>query len=204
MSDLLEPLVADGFYHIYNQSTGNELLFKDDKDYFEFLEKLKKYVLRVSDIYSYCLLPNHYHLLVRIKALKDLLVYFSEKTEFKKTIVVADVSLLLSRQFSDCFNAYAKYYNYTHARRGTLFRRAFRRKKVEGSDYMKTLICYVNRNAVDCDMVKFCSQWKHSSYNALISAKATLLQRDEVMEMFDDVENFKYCCSRPINLQMDM
>jgi hypothetical protein len=204
MAELLEPLVAEGIYHIYNQSTGDELLFTNDKDYFEFLTKLKKYVLCVGDIFSYCLLPNHYHLVERIKAAKDLLVYFAEKTEFKKTIAGKDLSLLLSRQFSDCFNSYAKYYNYTHARRWTLFRRAFRRKKVEGSDYLKTLICYVNRNAVDCDMVKLCSQWKHSSYNALLSVKATLLQRDEVIEMFDDVENFKYCCSRPINLQMDM
>lgn len=64
MAELLEPFVVDGVYHIYNQSMGNELLFTDDNDKFEFLAKLKKYVLCVGDSYSYCLLPNHYHLLV--------------------------------------------------------------------------------------------------------------------------------------------
>jgi putative transposase len=156
--EILESLSADSIFHIYDQSSGNELLFASDKDYLEFLFKLKKYISSVATVYSYCLMPNHYHLIVRINAEKDLTEYFNNKALLGKIVTAANLPKLLSRQFSDFFNAYAKYYNYVQNRKGTLFRRAFRKKQVKGIAYLKTLICYVSWNPVDASIAAHCSE----------------------------------------------
>jgi REP element-mobilizing transposase RayT len=194
MPEKLEPLLTDKIYHIYNHATGKENLFESDADYREFLEKIKKYILPVCDLFSYSLMPNHYHLVVRIKSQQKVEEVLLKKEMKKIKLSEEEISNKLSRLFSDLFNSYAKYYNYVHARRGTLFRRAFRRKPVEGDDYLKPLICYVQRNAVDAGFVTACGAWKYSSFNALTGNKQTLLARDQVIELFDSVDNFIYCC----------
>ena len=54
-------------YHIFNKAVGNELLFKTEKDYYFFLKKYERFILPYTEIYSYCLIPNHFHFLLRIK-----------------------------------------------------------------------------------------------------------------------------------------
>ncbi len=55
------------FYHIYNRGNNSELLFKEEANYIYFLKLIRKYILPVADIYTYCLLNNHFHILIRIK-----------------------------------------------------------------------------------------------------------------------------------------
>lgn len=51
------------FYHIYNRSIDRQLLFKSDANYSFFLKKFDQYLSSVLDVYAYCLLENHFHLL---------------------------------------------------------------------------------------------------------------------------------------------
>lgn len=80
MPEILEQPCPDGIFQIYNQSSGNELLVVDEKDYNKFLFKLKKYISHVCNVYSYILMPNHYHLVVRIKPENKLCNYYDTKT----------------------------------------------------------------------------------------------------------------------------
>jgi len=60
------------YYHIYNRGAGNQIISKDEFDYSIFLNKIKQTQSQFDrKIYSYCLLPNHYHL--QIKTEKDKL-----------------------------------------------------------------------------------------------------------------------------------
>jgi REP element-mobilizing transposase RayT len=63
----MEPLIPGYYYHIYNHAIGNEQVFREDKNYHFFLKKTKKYIVPVAEIYSYCLMPNHFHFLVKLK-----------------------------------------------------------------------------------------------------------------------------------------
>ncbi len=65
----LIPFEYGETYHVYNKSVGGVLLFKSSNDYFYFLKKLERYILPIADIYAYCLIPNHFHFLLKIKNL---------------------------------------------------------------------------------------------------------------------------------------
>ncbi len=63
----MHSLLPSAVYHIYNHANGADLLFKEPENYHFFLRRWKKYILPVADTYAYCLMPNHFHALVRFK-----------------------------------------------------------------------------------------------------------------------------------------
>lgn len=82
MSESHPPLEEGGYYHIYNRANGKDNLFRDDQDYLHFLQLYQKYILPVADTFAWVLMPNHFHLLVRIK---EGMVYEYSKEEFNGT-----------------------------------------------------------------------------------------------------------------------
>jgi len=72
-------LSTDSIYHIYIRANGNELLFKTKDYYHYFLQKYDSYISLIAETYCYCLMPNHFHFLVRIKRENDLTENFKDK-----------------------------------------------------------------------------------------------------------------------------
>ena len=101
----------DRFYHYFNRANGNENLFREEKNYQYFLQLLRKYIPPVADVYSYCLLPNHFHLVLKTKDEREL----PEEIRTGKR--------LIRHPFSNLFNSYAKSFNKTYNRRGSLFQK---------------------------------------------------------------------------------
>lgn len=64
----MEKLFPDTFYHIYNRGNNKEKIFYKDSNYIFFLQKFDSYLSPYLDLYSYCLLPNHFHLLIKTKS----------------------------------------------------------------------------------------------------------------------------------------
>ncbi len=62
-----EQLIPGEYYHIYNRGNNREDIFLEDKNYFYFLDLFKKYISPLADLYAYCLMKNHFHLLIKIK-----------------------------------------------------------------------------------------------------------------------------------------
>ena len=95
-------------YHIYSKAIGNELLFLSDENFKYFLKKVNEYCFEIFEILAYCLIPNHFHFLVRVKA------GISNEDVVKK--------------FSDFLISYSKAFNKANERNGVLFQRKFKRK----------------------------------------------------------------------------
>lgn len=68
----LAQLHADYYYHVYNRTNNKELLFRNDDNRILFLEKYKEYLQDYLHTYAYCLLDNHFHLLVRIRSMPEI------------------------------------------------------------------------------------------------------------------------------------
>ncbi len=167
-----ENLTSDRYYHIYNRGNNNENLFKENKNYIFFLNLMKKHLVEVTEILSYCLLKNHLHLLIKTK----------ENCDDQK----------ISQKFSNFFNSYSKSINKAYNRNGSLFQDRFSRKKIDTESYLRELIIYIHLNPTHHGFTNDFSTYSHSSFESLISTKKTLLARKFVLELFRDKENFKY------------
>ena len=59
-----EPLLPGQYYHIFNHAVGDENLFRQAANYLYFLERYGHYIFPIARTYAYCLMPNHFHILV--------------------------------------------------------------------------------------------------------------------------------------------
>ncbi|KFF06953.1 hypothetical protein B0A68_00075 [Flavobacterium reichenbachii] len=166
------------YYHIYNRGNNKENIFIEEKNYNYFLQKLKQYILPIADIYAYCLLKNHFHIVLRIKGKNEMPEKFKEKIHLP---------------FSNLFNSYSKSINKAYNRTGSLFQEHLQRNRIENEEYLKQLILYVHLNPVKHKYEKQFESYLHSSYRSYILDKSTSIDRDFILNLFENVENFKFC-----------
>ncbi len=164
----LEILERDKYYHIYNRGINGTSIFKSDKNKVFFLKKLKQHLHQKINVYAYCLLSNHFHLVCEI----------IEEPE------------IVSQSFSNFFNSYAKAFNKEQNRTGSLFDKHFKRIALDKEIYLKQLIIYIHLNPF-LHFKQDYSQYKFSSYSSILSTKRTNLPRKEILNLFDGIQNFK-------------
>ncbi|MFH1320776.1 MAG: hypothetical protein ABII90_09010 [Bacteroidota bacterium] len=109
------------------------------------------------------------------------------------------LSKKLSHQFGNLFNSYTKAFNKQNNRKGPLFYPNFKRKQITTERYLRKLIIYIHRNPIEHEFASKINEWRFSSYNTLVSNKPTMLKREQVIEWFDDLDNFKFCHQKPLD-----
>lgn len=67
MQDYKTKLKPEQYYHIYNRANGSEKMFVNDGNYFFFLQRYHYYISPIAETFAYCLMPNHFHFLVKMK-----------------------------------------------------------------------------------------------------------------------------------------
>ncbi|MEZ5046960.1 MAG: transposase [Chitinophagaceae bacterium] len=192
-------LQAEFIYHIYNHANGNENLFRIDENYRYFLEKYNFYISPIAYTYCYCLMPNHFHLLIKIKPVKDIIQNSTwEKFQLNKNIQRLEsmpkeelFAKFLSQQFSNLFNSYSKSYNKMYNRKGSLFIPRFKFKLIDNENYYTRIIHYIHANPIHHNFVTKIEDWKWSSYSSFFSAKKTQLNKKDVVDWFGNIEEFK-------------
>jgi len=176
-----EPLVHGVYYHVYNRGNGGENIFREARNYDYFLKQYARYVEPVADTYAYCLLKNHFHLLVRIKEEEEIdLTGFANRSGLKNP----------TQQFSNFFNSYAKSINIAYGRTGNLFQRPFGRIRVMTDAYFVGLIHYIHFNPQKHGFVSDFREYPYSSYRAILSTDATKIKREEVLTWFSGRDGF--------------
>ncbi len=190
-----EPILHGNYYHIYNRGNNGIDVFLQNENYYHFLNLYAKYIEPIAETYAWCLLKNHFHLLVRIKEKSEI-----NKDELSYSTIEKPKVIDPSRQFSHLFNAYTQAINKRHNRTGSLFETTFERKIVTSERYFQQLIFYIHNNPVHHGFVKQMSLYPWSSYDSILSNKPTKLKRKEVVELFGDKENFIYYHSQQQNL----
>lgn len=189
------PILYGNYYHIYNRGNNGIDVFFDNDSYYHFLRLYAKYIEPVVETYAWCLLKNHFHILVRVKDEAEINMNELSYTTTDKPKIINP-----SRQFSHLFNAYTQAINKRHSRTGCLFENVFERKLVSTERYFQQLVFYIHNNPVHHGFVKQMSLYPWSSYGTIISDKPTRLKREEVIEQFGDVENFVFFHNQQQNL----
>lgn len=149
-----------GIYHIMLRGINQQTIFEDVEDKSQFLYTLKKYK-EVSnyELYGYCLMDNHVHLLLR-------------ETEEPLSLSIKRIS-----------SSYVYWYNEKYNRCGHLFQERFKSEKVENSRYFLTALRYIHQNPLKAGIVKsiFDSDW--TSLNEYI-VKEKLVDTELALSQF--------------------
>ena len=180
------PLVAGGYYHVYNRGNNRQLIFFERENYLFFLRRVREYLIggeaddsfrgssdtkptrRFCTIIAYCLMPNHYHLLVS-----------PADDEFSRHMQRFSIS-------------YTKAINKRYKRVGALFQRKFQALPVNQNDYLIHLSRYLHLNPVAAALVDRAQDWEFSSYREFVCLReGTLPTPDIILTQFSSSDGYR-------------
>jgi putative transposase len=158
------------YYHLYNRGAHRVSIFCEADNYLFVLRKMKTYCRSLSLVpVAYCLLPNHYHLLIRQEGEQP-------------------AGLLPQR----VFNSYSKAYNQRYGHSGTLFEGSYRAVAVENEAHLLHLCRYIHANPVVHGMAADPAGWPYSNYLEWIGEReGTLVDRGFVRAHFRMPEDYR-------------
>lgn len=159
-----------GYYHIYNRGNNKDAIFLDNKDYSAFLNRIKMVLglpnvqnlsrIKIKSlpensisILSFCLMPNHFHFLI--------------KQNFSNSITNFMAKLC---------NSYAKYFNLKYQRIGNVWQDIFKAKPVTTDDYLLHLVKYIICNPENYQGYPYSSLYEllHPNEQMITDAKQLL------------------------------
>lgn len=91
----------DTVFHIYNHGNAEDLIFREDKNYSFFLKKYQKYIPPIADTFAYCLLPNHFHFMIKVESQNKLKQFYLKKYPNKDPQSFQNFTDLVSNQFKN-------------------------------------------------------------------------------------------------------
>ena len=129
-----------GIYHVMVRGINRQDIFHDEKDYVQYLEAMNRANhIGKFEIYGYCLMSNHVHLLLHEKEEKI--------SSFMKRIGIS----------------YAWWYNKKYDRAGHVFQDRYKSETVETDEYLLSVLRYIHKNPVKAKMVVKPEEYKWSS-----------------------------------------
>lgn len=178
------PLVNNEIYHVFNRGVAKLPIFEDKRDYHRLLETLYYYQFqgpkpqfsqlkrfkdlnfernkKIIEIICYCLMPNHYHLLIR-QLQENGISEFINKVS----------------------NSYTKYFNTRHTRVGPLLQGQFKAVRIENDEQLIHISRYIHLNPIVSFLVKDLKTYPWSSYSNHIGLyEDKLCSKELVSSMF--------------------
>ncbi|HLR76678.1 MAG TPA: transposase [Balneolaceae bacterium] len=142
----------DYWYHVYNRGNNRQKIFYGPENYLFFLKKIRTQLLPYTYIVTYCLMPNHFHFLLKIKD--------------TKMDVMASKQHPLAKKLGVVLGSYAQAINKQENRTGSLFQARTKSKNLSKGDRNYALTCfhYIHQNPVAANLVKNIEDWEFSSY----------------------------------------
>ncbi|MBI2040099.1 transposase [Candidatus Microgenomates bacterium] len=185
------PFINEEFYHLYNRGLEKKDIFTQNRDYSHFIKTFFYYQIqnpkpkfsvyrrtsifpvdpskKIVDIICYCLMPNHFHLL--IKQLKD-----GGITEFMRRFILS----------------YIKYRNLKYKHQGPLLNGPFRAVRIETDEQLIHVSRYIHLNPLVSKLVKNLNFYSWSSYRAYIGLEdSPALAKEEILSFFKSPEGYQ-------------
>ncbi len=140
--NLKRQLLPNGIYHAYNRGFEKREVFKDGADYLNYTELVRQEIIKNPGkviIYAYCLLPNHFHFLIKQSSKYDMPRFMQ--------VVTAE---------------YTRYFNHRYKRYGRLWENAYRAVLIKDHYQFVTVQNYIHRNP--SDITENIEKYPYSSY----------------------------------------
>jgi len=163
-------------YHIINQGNNKRKIFFKRDNYLYFITKIRTYICPYADIIAWCLMPNHFHLMVHVNS-TELIVNPNKRNE-KLRSINSSIAIML--------HSYTRAINRAENTSGSLFRastKSYCLDKIETIDHiwysengismlntdyltsyhLQTCFSYIHNNPIKAGLVKETRQWEYSS-----------------------------------------
>ena len=162
--------LAGHYYHIYNRGCNREDIFANPGNYLFLLRRAKSFLKNYQlSMVAYCLMPNHYHFLLRPEE---------------------DGSL--SPFIQRLFNSYTQAFNKQQHRSGTLFKGRVKSILVDTDEYALHLCRYIHLNSLKAKLVTSLSEWPYSNYLEWIGQRnGDLIDRAFAHEYFPNAKDYE-------------
>jgi putative transposase len=191
---VITPILGGNYYHIFNRGVNHQLIFFKQSNYIYFLKQLGKFIEPYVSILAYCLIPNHFHFVIKVKDEIIIPVENKGRPSLQKDgdlILNEDqIGKWVSSQFRRMFITYSMAINKQENRSGSLFDKNFKRHRIFENEYLKYAIYYAHINPEKHGLIENFREYMFSSFAALTSKKATKIDRKLVYEIFDGKEGF--------------
>ena len=170
-----------GIYHIIMRGINRQSIFEDDEDYERFIETLRSYkAISEYEIYAYCLMGNHFHLLLKVGK--------------------EDLELIIKR----IAGSYVYWYNLKYSRSGHLFQDRYKSEVVEYDPYLLTVIRYIHQNPIKAGLCDCVLGYKYSSYGEYTTADSRLIDVSFALSIADKDAFIKFNNESTIDCCMDV
>lgn len=164
------PFYPGGYYHLFNRGANRQPIFHEPTNYVYVQQKMAKAAKRYQlSVIAYCLIPNHYHFLVR------------QDGDFPARHLAQYV-----------FNAYSKAYNKRYGHSGTLFEGPYEAIAVYTTEYIHNLVRYIHANPTIHGLVNDPFEWPYSNLHEWVGEReSALYDPDFVREHFDGPDAYR-------------
>ncbi len=156
-----------GVYHVVLRDINKQTIFYDDEDREVFLNRIKQAKVKHRfNLYSFCLMGNHVHLLIREK----------EAT--------------IGRIMQFLLASYVFWYNSKYERIENLFQDRFKSEPIDGDSYLLCALRYIHQNPLKAGLVQEVGAYRWSSYGAYLSDKENMVDTELVLSMLQGREQY--------------
>jgi putative transposase len=162
--------LAGHYYHVYNRGCNRQPIFANAGNYLFLLRRAKSYLTDAPlSVIAYCLMPNHYHFLLRPEQ-DDALSPFIQRL----------------------FNSYTQAFNKQQGRSGTLFEGRAQSIPVDTEQYVIHLCRYIHLNPVKAGLVSHPADWPYSNYQEWVGRRdGALVDRQFVQQYFPTAADYE-------------
>ena len=191
--------VTNEVYHVFNRGVEYRDIFLEKKNYVRFIELLDYYQwtrsikfsstqsntplpewniesAKLIDVNCYCLMPNHFHLVLRQKKENGL-------SKFLRVIQ----------------DSYTRYFNIKYERKGPLFQGLFKAVHIQTDEQLLHVSRYIHLNPVVSGIVNNPLEYHWSSYKVFINGGDELIKKDDIIAFFQSPDSY----SRFVNDHLD-
>lgn len=207
------PFITQEIYHVFNRSIAKLPIFKKNADYKRIIELIDFYryqnlPLRFShfkrldeknksefinnniltrkpglDILSYCIMPNHFHFLLKQTGNKAI-------SDFMRNLQ----------------NSYSKYFNTKYERTGSLFQFMFKAIRIETDEQLLHVSRYIHLNPVSSYLIRIedLKDYKWSSYRNYVSEDNTFVNTELIISFFKNSKDYETFTLKQADYQKEL
>jgi REP element-mobilizing transposase RayT len=157
---------AGNYYHVFSRGNEKRDIFLDPADYERFLSKMQEYkVIHKISIICYCLMPNHFHLLLKQNTNKSISSFIHRLTV-----------------------SYSMYFNKRYDRVGHLFQGRFKAKCITKDEYLLHLSRYIHLNPLEIiNSIEKLEEYPWSSYGEYLNiSNIKICEKEIILKQFNN------------------